>query len=120
MGQKAKACLARARNAKPSVHQKSIRAPVALAMTVQDLFLTSEIFSPCFGKGSLLQFAEVTVVLENGYSLSEPYGRFALGLNLDPARLPCMPRGYPHLAGTSSLSQRLRHVPSLRLPHIEL
>ena len=74
MGQKAKACLARAGNAKPSVDQKSVRAPAVLALTAQDLFLTSEIFSPCFGKGSLLQFAKVTVVLENGYSLPERYG----------------------------------------------
>lgn len=51
VGHKAKARLARAGNAKPGVDQKSIRAPVVLAVTVQDFSLTSEIFSPCFGKG---------------------------------------------------------------------
>lgn len=41
-----------------------------LGIGEDDPSLASEIFTPCFGKGSLLQFANVTVVLENGHRLS--------------------------------------------------
>jgi hypothetical protein len=43
---------------------------VSLGTRVNHPSLTSEIYRRCFGKGSLLQLANATVVLENGHGLS--------------------------------------------------
>ena len=51
-------------------HSTSYSMNVSLGIRADPPFLTSEIYRCPFGKGSLLQLANTTVVLENGHGLS--------------------------------------------------
>ena len=52
------------------VRASSYSTEVSLGTRADPPFLTSEIYTYPFGKGSLLQLANTTVVLENGHGLS--------------------------------------------------
>ncbi|KAH9868900.1 hypothetical protein J1614_007975 [Plenodomus biglobosus] len=68
-----------ARNARPSVDQQPFAKDVSLGTGAKHPSLTSRRYRvPSFGKGSRLQLANATVVLENGHGLSRANTDYSL------------------------------------------